>query len=323
MARSHSDVGEAFGCCCERGKDAPGCRGAQEGEKIGCDLEYRPVVYFVENVPPCIEKAQLEGGLRFSLELGDRRYCMRARNRGVEGERVGDDGHCHSGSLLAVALVEDAAQVAFDVGEAALSGVLDGLGGGLHSFLENGHAFVDEALRHHRVLDAPGDLVDAACEPSGFRPAVRFGGVAGVHAISEFRDGDAFGQIGLILPERLGDADGDSLLDRVGGHAWSFAEPGFGVVLDRGRRVVFGFDRDRLRVDDVDKHVWPCSRGVPQHPGLLDVEPVVPQRVLAAENFGEHGIECDFAGVRHGVVRSIVQRKENKNARDGSMNLAS
>ena len=57
VARSHADVRKAFGCCGQRGEHAPSRRGAQGGEKVGCDLEYRPVVYIVENVAPCIEKA--------------------------------------------------------------------------------------------------------------------------------------------------------------------------------------------------------------------------------------------------------------------------
>ena len=226
---------------------------------------------------------------------------MRSGDGDVESERVGDDGHRHSGGLFAAALVEDAAHVALDVGETALSGVLDGLGGEADAFLENGHAFVDEALRHHRMLDATGDMVDAAREPSGFRPAVRGVGVAGEHAVSEIRPGDTLRHIGLALTKRLRDANGDSLFDRVGGRQRRLAEPSLGVVLDRGRRIVFGFDRDGLRVRDVDEYIGPRSRGVAQYASLFDAKLVSPQRMLAAEDFGKQGVERDFAGARHGA----------------------
>ncbi len=58
-------------------------------------------------------------------------------------------------------------------------------------------------------------------------------------------------------------------------------------------------DRRRVRVGGEDENVGPQPGRVREDAGPLDAQMLPPQRMLAAQDFGETGVERDFAGARH------------------------
>ena len=58
-------------------------------------------------------------------------------------------------------------------------------------------------------------------------------------------------------------------------------------------------DRHRLRVGGEDENVGTQLGRVEEDAGSLDAQMLPPQRMLAAQDFGETGIERGLAGARH------------------------
>ena len=172
MARRNADVSELLCRFNEGVEDAARCRGPNRSKKIRCDLEDRPVVDFVEDLAPRVQNRYLERTRRPSSELGDRRDVMSTGNRRMEGQSVGDNGHGHAGRLLAAVLTENTPHIALGVGKAAFRGILNGLGRDTDTVLEDRHAFVNQALGDHRMLDASDDVVDAASKPACRGPTI-------------------------------------------------------------------------------------------------------------------------------------------------------
>ena len=224
---------------------------------------------------------------------------MDAGEHRLEGERVGDDGHRHPRRLLAVLPAQRRGDAAVDVRSVRrpLPQPHRGLG---DARLQQVEAARDDPLGDRRALDDGGEVVDAARDPAGGRPAHGFTGVADAREeavlVGRPRGPLVERRLGR-MPQGVRRPQREALLDLVARVRQHPAEALDGVPLHRAGRRVLAFDDHRRAARVADDQVRLAA--APDRAVLLRGQVPPPARVLRPQHAGERLVEGPFVVGRH------------------------